>query len=395
LKFLHLSSVFPPAYGYGGVPAAACGLAAALGRLGHENLVLTTDADGSKRLPVICDQIIDHDDFKLVYARRLGCNPYFFSPSLARHIRSLAPGFDIALVRGNWGYINYIARRILTEIKVPYVLFPEGIFDPWAIRHKHIRKWFYWQIVEKYNYRQAAGIIALTKSEYAQVKSYAPGALVEVIPNGIDLACFYPAPGITEICKRFPPLADKPFFLFLSRLHIKKGLDIFLPAFARFISSFDQTADTPVLVIAGAGEAGYEAELREQVASLGIRKHVVFTGMVSGLDKLALLHHCQFLVLPSRSEGLPVAVLEAMACGKPVIITPPSNLPEVEKAGAGLVAELTPAALSQALLTLWAKRDRNLMGEKALNLIQNKFTWDAAAQQTMAFCKQILHSRGQ
>ncbi len=77
MKFLHVSSVFPPAYGYGGVPLAAYGLAKTLGSQGHENLVLTTDADGSQNLPVPTDRVIQQEGFKLLYAHRLGHNAYF------------------------------------------------------------------------------------------------------------------------------------------------------------------------------------------------------------------------------------------------------------------------------------------------------------------------------
>lgn len=396
LNFLHISSVFPPAFGYGGVPQAALGLAQALMNQGHDNLVLTTDANGAQRLPVISDRLTHYRQVPVIYSRCWGRNSYFYSPALATHLRQRARKFDLALVRGNWGYINLVARKLLPPVRLPYILYAEGTFDAWAMRHKRWKKLPYWHLIEKYNYRQAAGAIALTEVEYHQTKQYVPQIPVEIIPNGINFEDFYPVPDYNEFAKRFPDLQNRPFILFLSRLHYKKGLDILLPALAEFLRSTDHPDNLPRLVVAGAGNRAIEEALQAQVARLGLGAQVRFIGMVTGYDKLLLLHHCCFFILPSRSEGLPVAVLEALTCAKPVIITPQCNLPEVAETGAGLVVDLNPAALAQAMRWMWATRETHAaMGEQALRLIQDRFTWRAVAERTVHFCQQILEKRKQ
>ncbi|HAY21123.1 MAG TPA: hypothetical protein DCY27_02940 [Desulfobacterales bacterium] len=394
MKFLHITGVFPPAFGYGGVPLAAFGLAHGLMELGYDNLVLTTDANGSKRLPVISGQLTQYQDVPVIYTHRWGCNPYFYSPSLAERLRESVREFDLALVRGNWGYINLLARMHLPGLNVPYILYPEGTFDAWAMLQKRWKKLPYWHLIEKYNYHQAAGAVALTEAEYHQTKEYVPQISVEVIPNGINLADFYPAPDYGELAQRFPDLADRPFILFLSRLHYKKGLDVLFEALAEFLNSGQKSDQLPRLVVAGAGDQTFENNLRSQVAQLGLADQVKFTGMVTGLDKLCLLHHCSFLMLPSRSEGLPVAVLEALACAKPVIITPQCNLPEVAEAGAGLIVHLEPSVLAQGIYRMWKNsEERQVMGERAKKLIEDKFTWSSVAEKTVQFCQNILDDR--
>lgn len=370
------------------------GLAQALMELGHDNLVLTTDANGAERLPVTNSQLTYYQQVPVIYTRRWGHNSYFYSPELAGLIGQLARKFDIALVNGNWVSVNLLARKLLPNLDLPYIVYPRGILDTWAMGQKRWKKLPYWYLIEKYNYLRAAGAVALTQVEYRQIKKYVPQVTVEVIPNGINLEDFYPAPGYDEFAQRFPGLSDRPFILFLSRLDFKKGMDILFPALASFLGSNDKLNYLPRLVVAGAGDRAVEGTLRAQVKKLGLGAEVVFTGLVTGFDKLCLLHHCIFFVLPSRSEGLPVAVLEALACARPVIITQNCNLPEVPEAKAGIMVDLNPSALAEAMGKMWARsEDRLVMGERALKLIQEKFTRQVVAEKTVHFCQQILQKR--
>lgn len=394
MKFLHVCAVFPPTFAHGGVPQAAFGLAEALVRRGHENLVLTTDADGQKRLAVPKDQVIDYKGVKVLYVSRLANNSYFYSPSLGKNIRRWAPAFDVALIRGNWGYVNFAARTILPDLKIPFLLYPEGSFSDWAIHHKRLKKIIYWHFIEKINYSKAAGVVALTAAEYSQIKTLVPDIPVEVIPNGINLEEFYPLQADNDLQARFPNLVGKPFILFLSRLHTVKGVDLLLSAFARMVYSLERITDAPVLVVAGYGQHDYEEKVRKFAVNLGIEKLVYFPGKVTGLNKLLLFHNCSFFVLPSRSEGFPIAVLEAMACGKPVLLTRTCNLPEVQEYGAGLNVEPNSESLAEGMMRIWQMKEKGaIMGAYGLKLIKDKFTWDAVADKTSNFCKRIVTSQ--
>jgi len=394
LRFLHICSVFPPAFTYGGLAQTAFGLAAALQQQGHENLVLTTDADGRGRLPVPADCLTEFKGLEVIYTRRWRHNPYFYSPSLSRHLKKRAANYDIALVRGNWDYTNWMVRRNLAEMGIPYLLYPEGIFEPWALKHRRLKKLVYWRLIEKINYSRASGVVALTREESRQVKRFVKSARVEVIPNGIDVDAYHPNLDGNFDDMEFPGLGRRKFILFLSRLHVKKGLDILIPAFGKFLNYLTNPDDAPVLVVAGTGADSYVQKLKEIAGAAGLGSQIFFAGLVSGMDKLSLLQNCSFMVLPSRSEGLPVAPLEAMACGKPVIATRNCNLPEIEAAEAGLLVDFSPEALAQAMWKLWLNEDqRRIMGERAVNLIKAKFTWPRVAEQTVAFCRRIIDER--
>ena len=126
-----------------------------------------------------------------------------------------------------------------------------------------------------------------------------------------------------------------PYVLFLGRINWKKGLDRLLAAFAR--------VDDARLVIAGNDEEQYRPALEERARQLGLADRVTFTGPVHGAGKAALLTGAQLLVLPSYSENFGNVVLEAMAAGRPVVVTPEVGLaPVVTSTGAGLVADGGP-----------------------------------------------------
>ncbi len=395
MRFLVISSVFPPAFQYGGVPHTALGLSQALIALGQECQVLTTNAGGGVNLPIPADCPTTYQGVPVTYTGRWKTNTFFYAPNLIQHMNNLAPSHDIALVSGSWGYIDFAARITLPKLGLPYLVYPHGLFDPWAFRHKYLKKFIYWHLVEKRNFYKAAGVVALTESEAAMAQQYVPDVHVKVIPNGVNLDDFYPIPDRDALRRAFPSLTDQPFILFLSRLHPKKGLDVLLTAFRRLLEECREGDDSkPYLVVAGEGEEHYRDELIRLAKSLNLAEHLLFTGLVTGEAKLALLHHCAFMVLPSRGEGLPMAVLEALACGKPMILTPECYLPEVARSEAGLEVGLDAERWADAMAELWKSPDRRLyMGENALRLVQEKFTWRKVAEETVRFSQELLEQK--
>lgn len=392
MRFLIVSAVFPPAFYYGGIPHIVFGLAEAFISLGHSCQVISTNANGKSNLTISLNESIDYHGVPVIYTRRLGNNPYFFAPDLHRHLIKLAPDVDLALVFGGWGYINLAARLTFPRLSVPYVLNPQGLFDPYAFHHKSFKKHPYWLLVEKQNYLRASGIVAMSEMEATQVRKFVKGIPLQIIPNGVNLNHFYPAPNKDDLKLFFHKIGERPFILFLSRLHPKKGLDLLLPAFSRLLADCRSRNEMlPRLVVAGEGDLPYELEMHSLADKLEIGDYVIFPGLVTGQEKLALLHHCEFLVLPSRGEGMPMAVLEALACGKPVILTPGCYLPEVARVMAGIEVKLETDELAVAMSKLWGDSDlRQKMGNRALDLIKDRFTWKRVAAETVRFIDKLL-----
>ena len=184
-----------------------------------------------------------------------------------------------------------------------------------------------------------------------------------VVPNGIDLE-----PAWTGA--RLPRT-----LLVLGRINWKKGLD-------RLIEALPQVPDA-IVVIAGNDEENLTPKLRALAERIGVLDRIDFHGPVSGAGKDALLRTSTALVLPSHSENFGNVVLEAMAAGMPVIVTPEVGLAnDVLESGAGVVTTNAPEALAGAISDLLGDSDlRTKMGRRGRNLVEERFTWDHVAAQ--------------
>ena len=150
-----------------------------------------------------------------------------------------------------------------------------------------------------------------------------------------------------------------------------------------------------VLVIAGEGSKAYEGKLRDMVRDSGLSGRTVFAGFVNGAEKRALLADSDVFVLPSYQENFGMAIVEAMAAGLPVIVSHQVNIHhEISDAGAGLVSRLNSAGLVLALRQLLDDDSfRRQMGEKARNLVEQRFRWRQIAPRMVALYKSMVGSR--
>ena len=272
---------------------------------------------------------------------------------------------DLAYSVGLWKAPSLEVLRWARRTGRPYLVAPHGMLDPWAVRNSGLKKKVAGWLFQNAQLRGAACLRALCQSEADSIRAYGLRNPICVIPNGIDL----PSDASVPRPAFFP--ADKKVLLYLGRLHPKKGLGALLTAWQR------GRAEGWLLAVAGWDQSGHEAELKRQAAALGLGDSVVFPGAQFGAAKEACYRACDAFVLPSLSEGLPMVVLEAWAYGKPVIMTPPCNLPEGFAAEAALGAEPNPESLAAGLgrLFVLAPEELGRMGRNGRELVQRRFAW--------------------
>jgi poly(glycerol-phosphate) alpha-glucosyltransferase len=228
---------------------------------------------------------------------------------------------------------------------------------------------------------KAWAIQALTAAEALQIRALGITAPAQIIPNGVDLNCF--GRGAPPLHRMLGLAQGERTILSLSRLDPKKGIDILIRGFASFSRNSDGSLFT--LVIAGQDSGtGYKAELERIVAKEGVSSKVRFIGEVRNETKYSILLGADAFALISHSEGLPVSVLEAMAAGLPVIITPRCNLPEVVDAGAGFLVRSDPEEVAGALARLFRNEDSTCVsGDAGRRLVAKKFSWTSIASQVI------------
>jgi glycosyltransferase involved in cell wall biosynthesis len=374
LKVLHVVPALGPAYG--GPSTVVPELAHALARHGIKVDIATTDANGRECLNVPKGIAVTKDGVDTYYFRRHWPRSYTCSFPLASWLRRRADDYDLIHVSAVFSFPSLAATRWTGR---PVIVWPHGMLDSWALRQKAWKKQLYLRILERPALRRARALHALTHSEARQLGTLKLVTPRFVVPNGVDSNMYRALPPRDTLSRRYPQLRGRSVVLFLGRLDPKKGLDLLVPAFARIVSQGHLTP-TPFLVIAGPDLIGYRRSLELLVNRAGIDDHVLFTGMLSGLEKLAALAAADVFALPSRSEGLPVALLEALASGCPVIATDACNVSEIHEAGVGLRTGANVSDLEAALRTLLG--DLGLakeMGERGREYVQERFSWSKIA----------------
>jgi glycosyltransferase involved in cell wall biosynthesis len=376
LKILHAIPSLSPADG--GPPQVVLDMALASRAIGVEVEVLCLDRPES--------------DFLSGYpvpVRALGSDKVrsSFTSELPQWFRAHAGEYDGIVVHSIWNYLGISVRKVAREQHFPYVIFPHGALDPWFNRKYPLKKlkkqlfWF-WQYPVL---RDAKAVLFTCDTERdLAATSFRPSTW-----NGVSVSFGTlepegePGAQRTAFYQRLPALLQdgrpRRYLLFLARIHEKKGCDLLLEAFARIASS----APDLHLVIAGPDQVGLQAKLQQQAAQAGIADRVHWPGMLRGDVKWGALRHCEAFVLPSHQENFGIAVAEALACGKPVLISDQVNIwPDIETDQSGLVEKDTLEG-TRRLLERWLALNpsqREAMASRALPCFRKRYSMQETAR---------------
>ena len=316
---------------------------------------------------------------------------WYYSPELACELAKKIDKADILHLHQVWDYPIWVAAKLAHRKHKPYIVTPRGIFShPW--RYAGIKKQLYMKLIARRFLNAATAVHAIVPFEIEGFKRVGIKAPYVIVPNGIDPQEFEDMPYPDYAEKLWPPLKRRKVVLFMGRLSPEKGLDVLISSWPSVVKE----EPSALLVVAGPDHKGYGATLKILAKKYDLDKTILFTGMVQGEAKKALLSNADLFVLPSYSEGFSMAVLEALAAGKPCVITTGCNFPEVQQAGAGYVVPTGDrAALSNALLKLLALTDvqRKRMGDRGRQLVMKNYTWDIIARKMLIVYQCIIEGK--
>jgi glycosyltransferase involved in cell wall biosynthesis len=382
VKILHVIPSIAPRYG--GPSRAVVEMCRALRDEGVSTLIATTDADGKGRLAVELERPVSFNNVPTIFFSRQWSEAYKYSWPLARWLEAHVADFDVVHIHAVFSHACLAAARACRKRGVPYIVRPLGTLDPWSLKQKSTKKKLLWHLSVK-RMLDGAGAIhytAIPEQKLAE-ESLNLGRGI-VVPLGIEMDSIG-GNGDKETPQALDPhLGNHPYVLVLSRLHPKKGLELLLPAFLS-LAKQSEFAEWK-LVLAGEGDSEYVSLLRGLVEKEGMSERVIFAGWLEGEQKRVVLQRASLLALTSYQENFGLCVVEALACGVPVILSPHVNLaPEVEAAGAGWVTPLESGALESTLAaTMRDPHGRAQRGAAGKELVRRRFTWGAVANQLVS-----------
>lgn len=385
MRLLHLISSVDPAGG--GVIEGAIQLHRALAAQGHAGEFASTDDPGSACVL----------GFTAAPLHALGPSRGRFghTPRLQPWLRANAHRYDAVIVNGLWQYIGLAARQVFVGSATPYFVFPHGMLDPWFKRRyplKHLKKWLYWLGVEYRVLRDARGVLFTCEEELllARQSFWLYRCNEAIVSFGTAPPDDDPVASAKAFLDAFPHLRGKRVVLYLGRIHAKKGCDLLIEAFAKACAREPDLH----LVMAGPDQTRWQPALQALAQHLGVAKRISWPGMLTGDLKWGAFRTASAFCLPSHQENFGIAVVEALACNCPVLISDKVNIwREIQAAQAGLVAPDTSEGTVD-LLQRWLALSESAaqqMRESARRCFDHQFRMDQVAH---ALVRVVQDGRG-
>lgn len=381
--------MFTPYLGttYGGTSKIVTELVQGLGSLNNSVDLVTTNANGFENLDVSLKDWIYKKNYRVQYFPCWHRNDFILSLSLLLWLFKHITDYDIVHTNTVFAPLVLLTHWICKLRRIPYIITPHGMLEPWALSYKAWKKKFYYTLLEKATLKEASAIQGTASCEAKNISHLGFDNII-FVPNGIHKKEFEFLPDPDLFYQQFPATRNKIIILFLGRIDPKKGLDLLAPAFAKVHALFPQTH----LVVAGPDSIGFLSTAQSYFEQAGVQESVTFTGMLSGSLKHAALATASLYVSPSYSEGFSMSVLEGLASGLACVITTGCNFPEAAAAQAAYVVNIDADAIAEALIECLSNPQQSQkMGARARQFIFENYTWEQSAKRLTQVYKAIAN----
>ena len=303
----------------------------------------------------------------------------FNSEEIEAYIRKKK--FDIVQLQSMWDIRYHKLAKICRKLNIPYIETPRGMLEPWSLSQKKWKKKLALRLYQMNDLNNAACIYTTAEDEAKNVKALGVKTPCSVIPNGIEVDSYKCRTSLDGVKKQV---------LFLSRIHVKKGIELLIEAWERIVKDFPGWS----LLIVGNGEADYIESLKNMVEEHGVGESVRILEPVFGEDKVRLYQSSALFVLPSYSENFGMVIAEAMSCGVPVITTKYCPWEMLNETNTGWWIALSVDKLTDTLRQAISMNPSKLydMGQRASRLVHEKFGYRNVAKMTLELYDKIMTS---
>lgn len=335
----------------GGIPSFVAESSAALAGVDVQSKILATnlgEAPTVRHPRKITDAELPQDapvlDFELFdFNAPVGLA---YSPELAKRVEEIVSDFDLVHIHSLWFHPQWAAQRAARKQGVPYVISPHGTLDRYLRSHRRLAKGVMSVVWQNKMLANAAALHVTTARERENISDIAPSVPRGLAPCGV-WADRFAEPGDGDVFReREFSGSSEPIVMFLGRITFKKRLDILVAAFAEHV----RAGGEGLLAIVGPDDETLVPGLEAQAAELGIADRVRFTGPLFDRDRADALAAATVWALSSETENFGIAVIEALACGIPVLVSTGVGVSdEIAAREAGIVVPLEAAEFARAL----------------------------------------------
>lgn len=292
--------------------------------------------------------------------------------------------FDIIQNQSMWDICYHQMAKIARKLHIPYISTPRGMLEPWSLSQKRWKKKLALALYQMKDLQRSACIYTTAEMEAQHVKELGVKAPCVVIPNGIETDGYPCRTSMDGVKKQV---------LFLSRIHVKKGIELLIDAWKRLQNDFSDWK----LVIVGNGEVDYIDTLRRRINDAGLADCVSIQEPVFGNDKVQLYQSSALFVLPSFSENFGMVIAEAMSCGVPVITTKNCPWEVLNETQTGWCIDLSVEELERTMREAMEMDAEQLyeMGQKSSRLVRERFDYRSVSKKNSVLYKRIVEKDGE
>lgn len=387
LRVLIVSPYYSPATEWGGPIFSIPMLARAVRETGVDLEVFTTNGRGEPDLPRVEQGRHEVDSVPVHFFDAVGPLRYFFSPGMTLALLRKARSYDVVHVQGCFMYPTLAASRVCQLLRVPYVVTPRGMLDPWSLKQKGPKKWIYLGLCEVGNYLGAARMHYTSEDERRLAPSFVRSVPPAVVPNGVDVAAF------DNDVPRPDRAGEAVRLIIAGRIHQKKGFDLLIPA----MGQVKESGRLVHLTIAGFDEGDYSAQVKEMAQRHGVEQQITFTGNLDRPDLAREFCRADIALMPSYQENFGMSAAEAMVTGLPIVVSRTVNIaPDILQYRAGIVIPLEVEHLTRAISTLVDSAPlRREMGANGRTLVHSEYVPQVVARKMVAVYEDIRKNRQQ
>ncbi|PSB59027.1 glycosyltransferase [Chamaesiphon polymorphus] len=390
MKILHVIPSISPARG--GTSRAIIDMVRALRDRGIDAEIATTNDDGDGLLDVpLGGKSTLYDSIPTYFFARFSpqisaLREFAFSGSFTTWLFQHIGEYEAIHVHALFSYTSTVAMAIARFRGIPYITTPHGLLCEWSLQQSVQKKQTYLKLIERANLDGARSIHVTCQQEREDVATLGFKSPTFVLPLALTDTPVQIPDAATRLRQSLNCAPDEPIILFLSRLHYKKGLEYLIPALGRLRDR------RFTFVIAGNGTPAYEAEIQALLVTSGIEQRTRMVGFVEGERKDVLIQGANLFALTSHSENFGISVLEALAVGTPVLVTPGVGLATIVSDNSlGFVADLDIESIANVLDCCLDDLDRaKSIGTHARQFTLEHFNWDRIAGELIQVYRDLV-----